>query len=797
MEGKDHISAEGVYNKWSEGVERVFIGYSIKERFIILIGLLSSAVVAYVFSLVSLPFTELSVGLPLADAFLCASGVFTPGAYIGALLGSYASGNGTFSRYSAITVIFLIRLLASKLLKEDEKHLFCERVHTKIGYSAILVLLQGAIRLTQKGIYPEVWTSLLATFIAAPLMCIFMAVFFSGYPKYSHVSKNTLKKIAYELSLVVIFCAVVYSFRGIRYFGCSTDVVLAVFLTLTVSKRGGVLRGTCIGALLGLISGTEYAVPIAVIGIVSGIFYFLGVLKATGIAGMAGAVTAVFTVGYGALLGFIPEILVALAFASPVIRYDLMPKNFPYPSEELPIMNNVDTTLQNDILWRYREYERLKRLSDAFYDLSDSVKRFENTKDEQVFARSSEICQRVKKDFCESCPISPICWESERANTENAVRKFGEMHLLGKQSGEIVIPKYLSEHCIKLRELSDEIKSIASGTLVGKSVGVTEKGNEYRALSEILSDIADRSKSEHMPDKKIENEVMKSACGIGFKPSGIAVLGEKRKRIYAYGIDTEYTPETLEKVRKSFSMICKTEFEAPFFTSKRDGCMIFLPSEKLSGESAAAFSTKAGENCSGDSVFTFSSGDGYYYAVITDGMGSGEEAADCAEIACVMLEKLLRCGVKKRLAVEMVGDIIRRRGGECFTTVDIMQLDTVTGETVFSKSGAAASYVLRNGAVYCINAFSMPIGINRDASPEEISFDLREGDTVVMMSDGVSSDIGESDWITRELVGKAELTSKEISEAILEKAKTRNGLNDDMTVLTIKIVKKGQISASA
>lgn len=800
MTERNKFSAEELYLKWSDKISSMFGKSTAKERFIQIAGYAAAALTAVLFSFVTLPYTEKSVGLPLADAFLCASSVFTPGAYVGAMYGSYLTSNGTPARYTALTVIFLLRFIACRWLFDDEKghKLFTEPAHMKLSASAVLCLLQGALHLISSGIYEGVWIDLLATLTAAPVLCGVMSVYFNGCPVMTPGNRRTAQKVIYEISMVLMFSALVFSARDIRYAGCSLATLLAVFLTLVCAKRGGFLRGAYIGALLGYIAaGVGYILPTMAIGTVSGIFFALGVLPAAGISAFAGAVIAVWINGYTSLLSFVPEAVIAIAVTSPVIRYDFMPERFPFPKSDSEEERRAISGMNNDALRRYGEYERLIRLSDAFCELSDS---FRSIPDTAASSSADAVCESICTHFCDTCPINPVCWEAERSNTYASVRKMSLGFASGAPDAAKRIPKYLSEHCIKLKELTDEIKRLSiKDSETPSSPDNKETGMEYRALSEILSDLAEESRIDYIPDRRSENAVFRAAGALGFRPDSISVMGERRKRIYAYGITSSRAAACGEKLRESFSKVCKTEFSSPFFTAQNGGCMVFLPSEQLTADASYARATKKGENCSGDSAFTFSVADGYFYAVLTDGMGSGSEAANCSALAASLLEKLLRCNIRKTLAVEMLGDMLRKRGGEYFTTVDIMQLDLVSGGAEFLKSGAAASYIIRNGAVYCVNARSMPVGINRDAYPEELSFDLQDGDTVVMMSDGVASDPTEDAWVTSALAGNAALSPQELSDMLLSKASELNGQCDDMTVMTIKIKARnsGEKSESA
>ena len=130
--------------------------------------------------------------------------------------------------------------------------------------------------------------------------------------------------------------------------------------------------------------------------------------------------------------------------------------------------------------------------------------------------------------------------------------------------------------------------------------------------------------------------------------------------------------------------------------------------------------------------------DGRYYMILSDGMGSGREAALTSGITVSLLERLIRSGAGMETSLKLLNQIIRSTGRECSSTVDIAEIDLTTGEARFIKSGAAPSFVLRDGSIFRLQSKTVPIGILRALDAELIRFEVREGDTVVMVSDGAA-----------------------------------------------------------
>ena len=126
---------------------------------------------------------------------------------------------------------------------------------------------------------------------------------------------------------------------------------------------------------------------------------------------------------------------------------------------------------------------------------------------------------------------------------------------------------------------------------------------------------------------------------------------------------------------------------------------------------------------------------------------------------------------------------------ECFSTVDVLALDTLDGSAVFYKCGAYPSFIIRDGNVYGITSHTPPVGIMEKLSAEKIALKLKPDDTVVMVSDGVTGQTEDTESIVTTLRSAAGASPETVCDADLENAKTAHGLRDDMTVMAVKIKK--------
>ena len=137
----------------------------------------------------------------------------------------------------------------------------------------------------------------------------------------------------------------------------------------------------------------------------------------------------------------------------------------------------------------------------------------------------------------------------------------------------------------------------------------------------------------------------------------------------------------------------------------------------------------------------------------------------------------------------MASGIIRSCGRECSTTVDIAQIDMLSGEARFIKSGAAPSFVLRDGGIFRLQSKTVPIGIMRALDAEMIKFDVQDGDRVVMVSDGVTRSYDVCPWLLDMMSTDEEVLDGDVEDAaerIIREA-IAHGSEDDVTAGVIEV----------
>lgn len=804
---------EHAYSRWNGMTASFFGDMTVKERFLALCGFLFTGALVYIAAICAAPAPG---GLPLdsfgglcypvADALFCASGIYAPAAYIALMVLALSPERFSLLRAVLLTGIFVLRIAVCEWRRGVHRartQLFREAPQLKLGWATVFSLVCTAIYISENGVSLLVLRELLTLLLSTPLLCFLFGAFFSGYPTAGSKKAPLSARIYYELSMYAVFALLVWYLESADYTfaGCSASALAAIFLTSVTARRGGAVRGGALGFALGYIYMPGFAVSLAVGGALTGMLSSSPATLATGIASAASCITAVITQRYQSFLHWIPECVIALAAVAPVLRYDFLSEGFPLPKKRSAAADASlarDSAQERDSL----STRKLYSISEAFMQLSGNCKKRLDARGETRPLELDALCDRLCHGICDSCPMVSICWENERKRTKDAVKTVGFM--LYRQSTAMNAKRSADFpsgfHCLRPAELKKEIWRICESRDVRASVPGTRRfdsfSEEYECVSEMLKDIAESAEKELSSDDASTRRVKKAASSLSFSPLELSVIGRRNKRVIAYGVDPSRMGADTERLREAFSRACGVKLGIPTFSEDSGGRMVFESTRRFSALSACAVCSAPQEEQSGDVCSAFSTENGYYYSIISDGMGSGSEAAESAEIAASLVKSLLSCEIDKELAVRMVGSALRRREVECFATIDMLEMDLMTGAATFLKNGAACSYIAREGSVYCVSARSMPVGIIAEAAPEQVRFSLRDGDTVIMTSDGVAQDAEDGAWLIELIERDPLLEPKALADAILEEAVKRASgsspfselpSHDDMSVVITRI----------
>ena len=195
----------------------------------------------------------------------------------------------------------------------------------------------------------------------------------------------------------------------------------------------------------------------------------------------------------------------------------------------------------------------------------------------------------------------------------------------------------------------------------------------------------------------------------------------------------------------------------------------------------AALRPREGERVCGDTLVSFPTEEGKWCLILSDGMGSGEEARKESALVCRLLRQFLESGIAPEAALKTLNAAMALRGAESgsFTTLDLCVYDAAAGEADLYKYGAAPSYLKKGGMVRRIAGTSLPVGLKGAPAPPDVTkVPLTAGSFLVMVSDGVA-DPTRDEWLQDLLAGWQGEDPQSLAGLILTESISRLAGRDD------------------
>ena len=151
--------------------------------------------------------------------------------------------------------------------------------------------------------------------------------------------------------------------------------------------------------------------------------------------------------------------------------------------------------------------------------------------------------------------------------------------------------------------------------------------------------------------------------------------------------------------------------------------------------------TAGRDAANGDRVLWFPGAGCKYYILLCDGMGTGTGAAEAAQTAAGLLQRMLRAGFPGHYALRSVNSLLTLRGQAGAVTMDLAEMSLDTGRVQLYKWGAAPSYVLREEYAEKIGTAGPPPGLSVEDTRETTDrLSLRRGEVLILLSDGVDGE---------------------------------------------------------
>jgi hypothetical protein len=311
----------------------------------------------------------------------------------------------------------------------------------------------------------------------------------------------------------------------------------------------------------------------------------------------------------------------------------------------------------------------------------------------------------------------------------------------------------------------------------------------YSEISAIINEVALRAQDEKRMDEELTGKLEDVFADCGFPDGVIRAFGDRRKHIICAGEDKDGLLITSPRLHEEVERVCGMKVSTGEYF-RRDNMVLMeceaVPMVHLEGAYAQAAGD--GDEVSGDTVRTFETADMYSFAIIADGMGRGDLAKETSEFVTSFVESFMGSGAAVGTVLSAANAVMKGRREECSVGFDMFMIDKLKAQASFVKSGAAPSYIKRQESLFKISSRTVPMGLLASVDAEMISADVRAGDYVIMVSDGVISESESEGWLIEYLNRPAKKSPSEYAEGIIRAAMSRGGRRDDMSVAVLKIV---------
>lgn len=661
-------------------------------------------------------------------------------------------------------------------------NLFNESICLRMATAAVASLIISLYYVISGGFLYYDFFAAVFSVVLVPVTVLIFAVSFE--------EKQEIVWLKHLSDGALLFCAV-FAAQTVTMLSFPLAPMLALYLTLTACHTRGAILGIGTSVIVGVAYSPIYA-PAYLLAALTYLFLQNQKKEGSGVflSCIAMLTWSVYVGGAEKLLSLFPAALIAGAAFTVTVRILLKPpaENEEATVEAEPVARRMERKRHQDANERFRGIsEAFTSLSEMFYNLSDRFRR-PGTLDLR------RLCDDSFDAFCADCPNKGICWGLEYSETLSNVNELiAALHTRGRVTGE-ELGEHLLHRCSRVEGILERINRDCA-RLTGEMLRNNRTeifAMDYESAAKIINDALEEDDGEYRFDPELERRISEYLGDAGVLASGVSVHGNRRRRILIRGVEIEHAKVTFETMRSDLGEMCNSELDKPIFEVENNLSTMILQAKRKIAVTGAQNNVSADGGVSGDSVNLFSNKKDYFYALISDGMGAGKEAAFTSTLCSVFMEKMLRAGNRAGTSLRMLNHMIASRGAdstrECSSTIDLLELDLMTGEGNFIKSGAAPSFVIRGGVVRRIQAGTVPIGILCTLDAEECRFDLREGDTVVMISDGILLADPECEWITSYLASAEGLTPEEIVYQICLRAAEREE-HDDCSAIALRITR--------
>lgn len=448
--------------------------------------------------------------------------------------------------------------------------------------------------------------------------------------------------------------------------------------------------------------------------------------------------------------------------------------------------------------------ERLQSYAESFNGLSRLFSQMSRHKESFEVEEMGKMQQEITGKICISCDQCALCWEEDSSPMYQIFyRLLHSIEKLGTPDKEV--QQEFSQYCPYSQAVIEEAAGVFEKARLNLSWYNRLLENreviaqQLDAMAYIMQDCA-----KEYTDISREEGRMLAAVKYKIKDRGVvaheARLFEKQNQRLSLQVRVSSRWGNCIAV-KDIAKAVSEGMHKTMVPAKNSKTLVGKEESLLTFEEEPLFKTlhgvarlaKDGAQISGDNFSFLDLEGGQTVLTLSDGMGSGIRACKESEMVIELIEKFLETGFQKETAIRMMNSAMVMHGEDgIYSTVDMAAIDLYSGSCEFFKIGAVTTFIKHGEQVETVSSSSLPAGIFQQVEIEKCSRQLKDGDFVIMVSDGVMDylHVPDAEETIREMLETIEINNPgKLAKHILERILLFTGgtVPDDMTVLAAGI----------
>lgn len=705
--------------------------------------------------------------------------------------------NGAYAFISIISFLLLYRLF-NKVFEKKVQLLsilvFCSVVTSKI---IMTYALDGTISNYD-------W---LVSVVEGGLSFILTMIFMQSVPIVTERKRKHSLKNEEIICLIILLASIMTGTIGWLAYGMAAENILARYLVLIFAFVGGAAIGSTVGVVTGLILSLANVASLYQMSLLAFSGLLGGLLKEGNKIGVAvGLLIGTLLIGlYGEGSGEISvtaleSLLAIIVFmATPRSLITRLAKYIPGTAEYWKE--------QQQYLRKFRDVTagKVEQFSTLFQTLSNSFSNVNIPNEIEDPEREVDyFLSNVTEKTCQMCFRKQQCW------TKNFDKTYTYMQdIMVSCEEDANVNKRLkadwSRYCLKAEKvihvIQHELNQYQAGKKLKRQLLESRRlvADQLLGVSKVMGDFAKEIQKERDNLQMQEEQILDALrdAGVDIGHVEIFQLDEGNVDI-ELSVPTNQHGECEKVIAPMLSHILEEQIvvkkiEKNYYANGHTN-VSFGSAKQFVIETGIATVAKGGAWISGDSYSTMEIGSGKYAVAISDGMGNGERAYLESNETLQLLQNILQSGIEETVAIKSINSVLSLRStDEIFSTLDLAMIDLQDASAKFLKIGSTPSFIKRGEKVFMIEASNLPMGIINEFDVDVVGEQLKAGDLLIMMSDGIfdgPKHVENNEAWMKRIIKEIETEDPQAVADIIIEEVIRTGDNrieDDMTVVVAGI----------